>query len=76
MVELSQQGTLNSFLKYYEGFESRPVFEDVEKMLKWSGLYNLTTRTLEEELTDAGLSTKLIQELVTVSKTYLYVIDF
>nr|GLL38767.1 farnesylcysteine lyase isoform X1 [Ipomoea trifida] len=60
------EDAVNSFLKYYEGFESRPAFEDVEEMLKWSGLYNLTTRTLEEELTDAGLSTTLIQELVTV----------
>lgn len=68
MLELSQQDAVNNFLKYYEGFESRPAFEDVEKMLKWSGLYNLTTRTLEEELTDAGLSTTLIQELVTVSE--------
>lgn len=58
--------TVNNFLKYYEGFESRPVFETVEQMLKWSGLYNLTTRTLEEELLDAGLSARLIQELVTV----------
>ncbi|RAL45538.1 unnamed protein product [Cuscuta campestris] len=60
------EGSVNNFLKYYEGLESRPVFEDVEQMLKWSGLFNLTTRTLEEELTDAGLSTTLIQELVTV----------
>ncbi|CAH9116852.1 unnamed protein product [Cuscuta epithymum] len=60
------EGTVDKFLKFYEGFESRPVFEDVEDMLRWSGLYNLTRRTLEEELTDAGLSTTLIQELVTV----------
>ncbi|KAM7519380.1 hypothetical protein LguiB_018342 [Lonicera macranthoides] len=58
--------TVNSFLKYYESIESRPIFETVEDMLKWAGLYNLTTRTLQEELVDAGLSPLLIQELVTV----------
>ena len=57
---------LNNFLKYYESSDSRPVFSRVEDMLKWSGLYNLTRRTLEEELIDAGLSSLLIQELVTV----------
>lgn len=57
---------MNSFLKYYESIESRPIFETVEDMLKWAGLYNLTTRTLQEELVDAGLSPLLIQELVTV----------
>ncbi|XP_060173327.1 LOW QUALITY PROTEIN: farnesylcysteine lyase [Lycium barbarum] len=59
-------GTVNSFLKYYDGFESRPVFETVEEMLKWAGLYDLTKRTLEEELIDANLSPRLIDELVTV----------
>ncbi|CAK9183677.1 unnamed protein product, partial [Ilex paraguariensis] len=59
------EGTVDSFLKYYESFESRPVFESVEEMLKWAGLFNLTTRTLQEELVDAGLSYVLIQELVT-----------
>lgn len=57
---------LDKFLKYYEGFETRPVFNGVEEMLKWSGLYNLTSRTLEEELIDAGMSSLLIAELVTV----------
>ncbi|EYU20569.1 hypothetical protein ABFS82_08G083700 [Erythranthe guttata] len=57
---------LNKFLRYYEGFEARPVFESVEGMLKWAGLYNLTTRTLGDELVEAGLSSLLIQELVTV----------
>lgn len=57
---------LNRFMLYYEGFESRPVFETVDEMLKWSGLYPLTQRTLEEELKDAGLSSRLISELVTV----------
>ncbi|XP_070041692.1 farnesylcysteine lyase [Nicotiana tomentosiformis] len=60
------EGTVDSFLKYYKSFESRPVFETVEEMLKWSGLYNMTKRTLQEELLDAGLSPRLIQELVTV----------
>lgn len=54
------------FLLYYKGFESRPVFETVEEMLKWSNLYGFTRRTLQEELTDAGLSPLLISELVTV----------
>ncbi|XP_052197131.1 farnesylcysteine lyase isoform X2 [Diospyros lotus] len=60
------KGAVDSFLKYYESFESRPVFETVDEMLKWAGLQNLTARTLQEELVDAGLSTLLIQELVTV----------
>ena len=58
---------LGNFLKYYEGFNTRPVFNSAESMLKWSGLYNLTRRTLEDELVDAGLSPLLINELVTVS---------
>ncbi|KMT14049.1 hypothetical protein BVRB_4g078770 [Beta vulgaris subsp. vulgaris] len=57
---------LGNFLNYYEGFDTRPVFNGVEDMLKWSGLYNLTRRTLEDELLDAGLSPLLIKELVTV----------
>ncbi|KAJ7945111.1 farnesylcysteine lyase [Quillaja saponaria] len=58
--------TVNRFVRYYEKFEARPVFRTVDEMLKWAGLYNLTTRTLGEELIDAGLSPLLIQELVTV----------
>jgi hypothetical protein len=58
---------LQKFLLYYNGFESRPVFDSVEEMLKWSGLYGLTQRTLEEELIDAGLNSQTISELVTVS---------
>ncbi|GFY93857.1 farnesylcysteine lyase [Actinidia rufa] len=58
--------TVNNFLKYYEVFESRPVFETVDEMLNWAGLHKLTTRTLQEELADVGLSPLLIQELVTV----------
>ncbi|KAG5573371.1 hypothetical protein H5410_063137 [Solanum commersonii] len=58
--------TVNSFLKYYEDFESRPVFETVEEMLKWSGLYNLTRRTLQEELLDFRFSPRITEELVTV----------
>ena len=60
------QRTVNNFLKYYEVFESRPVFETVDEMLNWAGLHKLTTRTLQEELVDVGLSPLLIQELVTV----------
>ncbi|XP_051189071.1 farnesylcysteine lyase [Lolium perenne] len=60
------QEMLQKFLLYYNGFESRPVFDSVEEMLKWSGLYGLTQRTLEEELIDAGLNSQTISELVTV----------
>lgn len=60
------QSAVERFSKYYEGFESRPIFETVNEMLNWSGLYNFTTRTLYEELIDARLSRLLIQELVTV----------
>eukprot|EP00262_Sarcandra_glabra_P003759 TRINITY_DN1453_c0_g2_i1.p1 TRINITY_DN1453_c0_g2~~TRINITY_DN1453_c0_g2_i1.p1 ORF type:complete len:510 (+),score=44.29 TRINITY_DN1453_c0_g2_i1:42-1532(+) len=59
-------GAVDGFLKYYEGFENRPVFSTVEEMLDWAGLYRLTSRTLEEVLTVAGLSAKLVSELVTV----------
>ncbi|XP_020182663.1 farnesylcysteine lyase [Aegilops tauschii subsp. strangulata] len=60
------QEMLQKFMLYYNGFESRPVFDNVEEMLKWSGLYGLTRRTLEDELIDAGLNTQTISELVTV----------
>ncbi|KAK3411363.1 hypothetical protein EUGRSUZ_I00123 [Eucalyptus grandis] len=60
------QRTVNNFLKYYESTESRPVFETVDEMLKWAGLYNLTEHTLEEELISTGLSPLLIRELITV----------
>lgn len=60
------QSTVHKFLKYYESFETRPVFDTVDDMLKWAGLYNLTTRTLEEELVGIGLSPVLIKELITV----------
>lgn len=67
---LKMQGFVESaverFLKYYESFERRPVFESVDEMLKWAGLYNLTTRSLREEVLDVGLSRLLTQELVTV----------
>lgn len=58
---------LERFMLFYNGFESRPVFETVEEMLKWTDLYGLTQRTLEEELVDAGLNSRTISELVTVS---------
>lgn len=60
------EGTVNKFLKYYMPLESRPEFETVEEMLNWAGLYNMTQRTLAEVLVAARLSSKLIQELVTV----------
>ncbi|KAJ4715229.1 Farnesylcysteine lyase, partial [Melia azedarach] len=60
------ESTVDRFLKYYEIVETRPVFETVDEMLKWAGLYNLTKRPLEEELTEARLSPLLMQELVTV----------
>ncbi|KAL8262600.1 hypothetical protein R6Q59_023949 [Mikania micrantha] len=58
--------TVDNFLKYYESKESRPIFSNVEDMLKWSDLYNLTTKTLEEELIGLKFSPLLIQELITV----------
>ncbi|XP_068648663.1 farnesylcysteine lyase [Aristolochia californica] len=58
--------TVNCFLKYYQHFESRPVFETVEEMLKWANLHSLTQRSLQEQLAEAGLSQRLISELVTV----------
>ncbi|XP_056159083.1 farnesylcysteine lyase-like [Syzygium oleosum] len=60
------QRTVNNFLKYYENTDSRPVFETVDEMLKWAGLYNLTGHTLEEELISIGLSPLLIRELITI----------
>jgi prenylcysteine oxidase/farnesylcysteine lyase len=65
---------VDSFLKYYDSFETRPVFETVDEMLKWAGLYNLTTRNLQEELIDVGLSPLLIQELVTVRTWTLFLL--
>ncbi|KAJ0783775.1 putative oxidoreductase [Helianthus annuus] len=58
--------TVDNFLRYYESKESRPVFSNVEDMLKWADLYNLTTHTLEEELVGLNFSPLLIQELITV----------
>ncbi|WCJ37836.1 farnesylcysteine lyase [Euphorbia peplus] len=60
------QSTVNNFLKYYESFETRPIFDTVDGMLKWAGLHHLTTRTLHQQLLDLGLSPLLIQQLVTV----------
>lgn len=60
------EAMINKFLRYYEDFESRPIFESVETMLKWAGLYDLTTQTLGKELVEVGLSPSLVQELVTV----------
>ncbi|XP_074573665.1 farnesylcysteine lyase [Curcuma longa] len=60
------KGMLQKFMLYYSDLESRPVFETVEDMLKWSGLYGLTRRTLQEELADAGISSRLTSELITV----------
>ncbi|KAG6398556.1 hypothetical protein SASPL_140022 [Salvia splendens] len=58
--------SVNKFLRYYDGLESRSVFESVEAMLKWAGLFNLTTITLGEKLEEVGLSPILVEELVTV----------
>lgn len=66
-MESFTESAVDKFLKYYESFETRPVFESVDEMLKWAGLFNLTARSLEEELIDARLSPLLMQELVTVS---------
>lgn len=54
---------------YYTKLDSRPVFGNVEDMLKWSGLYDMTQRTLRDELVDANLSELLVSELITVSKS-------
>ena len=54
-------------MNYYNDLDSRPVLESPEEMLKWTGLEELTRKTLREELLDAGLSPRLISELVTVS---------
>lgn len=60
------QRMLDRFMLYYKEDASRPVFDSVDEMLKWSGLYELTHRTLDAELKDAGVSSLLISELVTV----------
>ncbi|KAK8717227.1 hypothetical protein V6N13_044503 [Hibiscus sabdariffa] len=60
------ESTVDSFLKYYESHEKRPVFETVDEMLKWAGLYNLTTRTLQDELVQVKISPLMIDELITV----------
>lgn len=65
-MESFTESAVDKFLKYYESFETRPVFETVDEMLKWAGLFNLTARSLEEELIDARLSPLLMQELVTI----------
>lgn len=54
-------------MMFYKDLASRPVFESAEEMLRWAGLDGLTRRTLQEELAEAGLSSLLISELVTVS---------
>lgn len=63
---------MNKFLKYYQSFETRPTFETVDEMLKWAGLYNLTTCTLHDELVNVALTPLLVQELVTVSIATLF----
>lgn len=65
-MERFVQSAIGNFLKYYESREFRPIFESVDEMLKWAGLYDLTTTNLGLELSDAGLSPLLLQELVTV----------
>ncbi|KAJ6740924.1 FARNESYLCYSTEINE LYASE [Salix purpurea] len=65
--------TVNKFLKYYEGVETRPVFESADEMLKWAGLFNLTGKSLKEELVDGvKLAPLLIKELVTVTTRVNY----
>ncbi|GLJ44512.1 hypothetical protein SUGI_0934390 [Cryptomeria japonica] len=55
---------LSKFLHYYD--DSRPIFNSVEEMLKWADLYEYTTQSLQAELVAAGLSSRLISELITV----------
>lgn len=57
-------------MKYYGSLESRPIFDNVEAMLKWSGLYNLTKVTLQDKLSEAQLSPLLVNELVTVTLSH------
>lgn len=72
---LDGQSTVEKFLKYYESFESRPIFETVDDMLKWAGLYNLTAMTLESELAEAGITPLLTQELITV-RTFTHLFEY
>ncbi|KAJ3681478.1 hypothetical protein LUZ60_015967 [Juncus effusus] len=60
------QKLLDKFCLFYKEPEERPIFESVEEMLKWNDLYALTQRTLEQELLDYGLNSRLISEIVTV----------
>lgn len=53
-------------MSYYKDVDSRPVFETVEEMLSWAGLYSMTKRSLQDELVDAGLNEQLMSELITV----------
>lgn len=63
-------GMLDNFLKLYE--EERPAFDTVEGLLKSVDLYNNTQYTVEELLLNAGLSTLLIDELVTITMRINY----
>lgn len=65
-LHIAVQEMLQRFMLFYNETDSRPVFGTVDEMLKWTGLYGLTQRTLEEELSDAGLNSRTISELVTV----------
>lgn len=55
---------LSRFLRYYE--DSRPIFYTVDEMLKWADLHEYPRHTLQKELVAAGLTPRLISELVTV----------
>eukprot|EP00252_Welwitschia_mirabilis_P008824 TRINITY_DN21028_c0_g1_i1.p1 TRINITY_DN21028_c0_g1~~TRINITY_DN21028_c0_g1_i1.p1 ORF type:complete len:487 (+),score=50.16 TRINITY_DN21028_c0_g1_i1:243-1703(+) len=57
---------LDKFLRFYDTLESRPVFQTVDEMLEWTELFNYTQHTLEEKLIEAGMSSRLISELITV----------
>ncbi|CAN0897356.1 Farnesylcysteine lyase [Linum grandiflorum] len=65
-MESFVETTIDKFMKYYESTGERPIFESVDEMLKWAGLYDLTTKTLEDQLLHVGLSPLLIHELITV----------
>ncbi|XP_077231881.1 farnesylcysteine lyase-like [Tasmannia lanceolata] len=66
------QKAVESFSLYYTSLKSRPVFSTVEEMLKWSGLYGLTQKTLQEELADALISQRFISEYITIITRIMY----
>lgn len=71
-VQTFVEDALGRFLKYYQDPEERPVFESVEEMLKWTGLYDLTSTTLEDLMIRAKLSPSLMLQLAPAMTRYNY----